>query len=124
MGEALILAFLVWLGYLVLKARGGQNRPGETPDQRPRTDGTPTRAPTLRLTYQDFEGTQTTRDVTPYTRATNERFRAFCHLRGEAREFLFARVQSGIDLDTGESLDRAGVFRHIHPTRRIPADLQ
>lgn len=124
MGEALILAFLAWVGYRVLKALGGKKPPKETDDRRPRPGGAPTRAPTLRLTYRDYEGTQTTRDVTPYTKATNERFHAFCHLRGEAREFLFCRVQSGIDLSTGEALDRAGVFRHIHPTRRVPAELQ
>lgn len=79
---------------------------------------------TLRITYRDFEGKETTRDVTPYTRATNDRFRAFCHLRQEPREFVFDRVVGGVNLETGEVLDRAGVFKHIHPTRKVPAHLQ
>lgn len=84
---------------------------------------TPSRKATLRITYRDFEGNETTRDVSPYTKATNERFRAFCHLRQESREFVFDRVVSGVNLETGETLDRAGVFQHVHPTRKVPVDL-
>lgn len=92
-------------------------------DDTPRGRRTAPRAATLRITYRDFEGQETTRDVSPYTKATNERFRAYCHLRKEAREFVFARVQGGVDLQSGEVLDRAGVFKHVHPTRNVPEDL-
>ena len=114
----LIAAGVIW--FLLKKTGDGTSHTAQGKNQPPPSAA---REAALRLTYQDFEGNQTTRDVSPYTRATNERFRAYCHLRKEAREFVFARVQGGVDLQTGEVLDRAGVFRHIHPTRNVPEDL-
>lgn len=119
----LLLIFVV-LALLLHLAKGTKPTapPPDDEDATTRRRATP-RTPTLRITYRDFEGQETTRDVSPYTKATNERFRAYCHLRKEAREFVFARVQGGVDLQTGEVLDRAGVFKHIHPTRNVPEDL-
>lgn len=108
-----LVAWAIW-AYVTQKAPASKTPP-------------PTRKhaaqPTLRITYEDAEGQTTVRDVTPKSRATNERFYAWCHLRNEPREFVFSRVLSGVDLATGEVLDRVGVFRHIHPKRKPPPGL-
>lgn len=80
---------------------------------------------TLQINYVDADGVWTTRNVAPYKSGnTNERFDAWCETRQDRRTFFFSRVQSGVELATGRRLDRAGVFRHVHPSRRVPADLQ
>lgn len=80
---------------------------------------------TLQINYVDADGVWTTRNVAPYKSGnTNERFDAWCETRQDRRTFFFSRVQSGVELATGRRLDRAGVFRHVHPGRRVPADLQ
>lgn len=80
---------------------------------------------TLQINYVDADGVWTTRNVAPYKSGnTNERFDAWCETRQDRRTFFFSRVQSGVELSTGKRLDRAGVFRHVHPGRRVPADLQ
>lgn len=80
---------------------------------------------TLQINYVDADGVWTTRNVAPYKSGnTNERFHAWCEMRQDRRTFFFSRVQSGIHISTSTRLDRAGVFRHIHPGRRVPADLQ
>lgn len=80
---------------------------------------------TLQIDYVDGDGVWTTRRIAPYKSGnTNDRFDAWCETRQERRTFLFERVQSGVDLRTGRPLDRAGVFRHIHPGRRVPGDLR
>lgn len=80
---------------------------------------------TLQINYVDADGVWTTRNVAPYKSGnTNERFDAWCEARQDRRTFFFSRVQSGVELATGRRLDRAGVFRHVHPSRRVPADLQ
>lgn len=90
--------------------------------------GTKARQPgpcTLQINYVDADGVWTTRNVAPYKSGnTNERFHAWCEMRQDRRTFFFSRVQSGIHISTSTRLDRAGVFRHIHPSRRVPADLQ
>lgn len=90
--------------------------------------GTKARQPgpcTLQINYVDADGVWTTRNVAPYKSGnTNERFDAWCEARQDRRTFFFSRVQSGVELATGRRLDRAGVFRHVHPSRRVPADLQ
>ncbi len=80
---------------------------------------------TLQINYVDADGVWTTRNVAPYKSGnTNERFHAWCEMRQDRRTFFFSRVQGGIHISTSTRLDRAGVFRHIHPGRRVPADLQ
>lgn len=90
--------------------------------------GTKARQPgpcTLQITYVDADGVWTARKVAPYKSGnTNERFDAWCETRQDRRTFFFSRVQNGVHISTGTRLDRAGVFRHIHPSRRVPADLQ
>jgi len=123
LGFLLIVVVGIWAASVFYS--GFQEGSGKKPNREKRqTEEQPTsRTPTLRITYTDSEGITTQRDVSPYKRATNERFRAWCHLRGEPREFLFERVQSGIDLQTGEALTQAGVYRAIHPARTPPPDL-
>ncbi len=80
---------------------------------------------TLQISYVDADGVYTTRNVAPYKSGnTNEKFDAWCETRQDRRTFFFSRVQGGVDLTTGMRLDRAGVFRRIHPQRRVPFDLQ
>lgn len=80
---------------------------------------------TLQISYVDADGVYTTRNVVPYKSGnTNEKFDAWCETRRDRRTFFFSRVQGGVDLTTGMRLDRAGVFRRIHPQRRVPFDLQ
>ena len=78
---------------------------------------------TLQINYVDADGVWTTRKVAPYKSGnTNEKFNAWCETRQDRRTFFFSRIQSAVDLTTGQSLNRADVFRRIHPDRRIPAD--
>ena len=80
---------------------------------------------TLQINYVDADGVWTTRNIAPYKSGnTNEKFDAWCETRQDRRTFFFSRVNSGVHLATGARLDRAGVFRHVHPGRRVPADLQ
>lgn len=89
--------------------------------------GTKARQPgpcTLQINYVDADGVWTTRNVAPYKSGnTNERFDAWCETRQSRRTFFFERIQSAVDLTTGLSLTRAGVFQRIHPGRRVPDDL-
>lgn len=79
---------------------------------------------TLQINYVDADGVWTTRNVAPYKSGnTNERFDAWCETRQSRRTFFFERIQSAVDLTTGLSLTRAGVFQRIHPGRRVPDDL-
>ena len=80
---------------------------------------------TLQISYVDADGVYTTRNVTPYKSGnTNEKFDAWCETRQDRRTFFFSRVQGGVDLTTGMRLDRAGVFRRVHPGRRVPVAIQ
>ena len=79
---------------------------------------------TLQINYVDADGVWTTRNVAPYKSGnTNERFDAWCETRQSRRTFFFERIQSAVDLTTGLSLTRAGVFQRIHPGRRVPDNL-
>ncbi len=76
---------------------------------------------TLVLNYVDADGVPTTRQIAPFeSGATNRKFGAWCYLRQEQRTFLFNRIESGIDLYTGEVLSRSDIFKRIHPTRSVP----
>lgn len=78
----------------------------------------------LKLHYIDANGVITHRNVAPYKSGnTNKKFDAWCESRQDRRTFFFSRVQSGTDLRTGRYLNRADVFSHIHPDRRVPSDL-
>lgn len=80
---------------------------------------------TLQISYVDADGVCTTRNVAPYKSGnTNEKFDAWCETRQDRRTFFFSRVQGGVDLTTGMRLDRAGVFRRVHPGRRVPVAIQ
>ncbi|TXH29820.1 MAG: hypothetical protein E6Q94_10875 [Burkholderiaceae bacterium] len=80
---------------------------------------------TLQINYVDAEGEWTSRRIAPYKSGnTNEKFDAWCETRQARRTFFFSRVQNGVHISTGTRLDRAGVFRHIHPGRRVPHDLR
>lgn len=60
----------------------------------------------LRLKYIDAKGKLTERDVIPdMNRVQQDRFDAWCTLRHEERTFFFSRVQSAVDLSTGECLN-------------------
>jgi len=79
----------------------------------------------LLINYVDAEGVMTSRKVAPYkTGNTNERFDAWCELREDRRTFFFSRVQSGMNMLTRQPLDRAGVFKYVHPDRRVPEELR
>jgi hypothetical protein len=115
--EWFFIALVAWAFWAYIKsnsASGAQHRSKEKGKRTP---------PSLRITYVDANGEMTERDVSVKGRPTNERFNAWCYLRNEQRQFLFERVQGGVDLKTGEVLDRTGVFRHIHPTRKVPDSL-
>lgn len=89
--------------------------------------GTKARQPgpcTLQINYVDADGVWTTRNVAPYKSGnTNERFDAWCETRQDRRTFFFSRVQSGMNLHTGQRLGRADIFKVIHPNRKTPIDL-
>lgn len=79
---------------------------------------------TLRIRYVDERGNRTQRDIAIYPLgATDRRFQAYCSLRRDTRDFLFERIERATDLDTGEILTQADVFRRVHPGRRVPAGL-
>jgi len=122
-GFLLVVAVAIWVTWFLYSGfREGRGKKPARKNQKA-LERSANRTPTLRITYTDSEGATTQRDISPYKRATNERFRAWCHLRGEPREFLFDRIQNGIDLLTGEVLTQAGVYRAIHPTRTPPPNL-
>lgn len=80
---------------------------------------------TLQINYVDVDGVWTTRKIAPYKSGnTNQKFDAWCEARQSRRTFLFERVQSAVDLTTGQNLTRAGVFQRIHPGRSVPTDLR
>ena len=80
--------------------------------------------PTHRITYTDAQGNTTQRDIALYkTGHTNAKCEAWCETRQERRTFMFGRVQSAIDLSTGEVLTRAGFFSAVHPSRKVPEHL-
>lgn len=79
---------------------------------------------TLSIDYVDAIGVCTTRLIAPYKSGnTNVKFDAWCATRQARRTFYFERIQSAVHVYTGIRMDRAGVFRHIHPDRRVPRDL-
>lgn len=81
-------------------------------------------AGSLRISYVDEKGGHTERDITIYeSGATNRKFQAYCSLRQDTRDFLFERIEYATDLDTGEVLSQADVFRRVHPGRKVPATL-
>lgn len=80
---------------------------------------------TLRIRYVDERGNRTQRDIAIYPLgATNRRFQAYCSLRRDTRDFLFERIERATDLDTGEVLSQADVFRRVHPGRRVPDEIR
>lgn len=80
---------------------------------------------TLQISYVDADGVCTARRIAPYKSGnTNEKFDAWCETREARRTFFFTRIQGAVELATGRSLTRAGVFQHVHPGRRIPAELR
>lgn len=79
---------------------------------------------TLRIDYVDAIGVCTTRLIAPYKSGnTNLKFDAWCATRQARRTFFFERIQSAVNVSTGTRMNRADVFRHIHPGRRVPRDL-
>ncbi|ABM38621.1 hypothetical protein [Polaromonas naphthalenivorans] len=81
-------------------------------------------AGSLRISYVDEKGNSTERDISIYeSGATNRKFQAYCSLRKDTRDFLFERIEYATDLDTGEVLSQADVFRRVHPGRKVPATL-
>lgn len=79
---------------------------------------------TLRIGYVDADGVCTTRLIAPYKSGnTNLKFDAWCESRQARRTFFFERIQSAVNVVTGTHMNRADVFRHIHPGRRVPRDL-
>ena len=80
---------------------------------------------TLQISYVDADGVCTTRRIAPYKSGnTNEKFDAWCETREARRTFFFTRIQGAVEVTTGRTLTRAGVFQHVHPGRRIPAELR
>jgi predicted DNA-binding transcriptional regulator YafY len=49
----------------------------------------------IRITYQDFQGNVTERDIEPieWTDFDQRKVRAFCHLRNEERTFSMFNIQ-------------------------------
>lgn len=82
--------------------------------------------PELRIRYEDEHGRRTRRDISIYAYgATDRKFQAYCHLRRATRDFLFTRIVEAIDLDTGEVLTKADVFRRVHPNRfSVPKEIR
>jgi len=80
--------------------------------------------PTLRIKYVDADGAFTERDITPYkSGVTRKSMPAYCHLRNDRREFLFERVQSAIDLQTGEVLTKHQLWYRFHSGKLPPAGI-
>jgi hypothetical protein len=78
----------------------------------------------LRISYSDAEDRDSERDIAIYkSGATNYKFDAWCSLRRARRTFIFSRIQSAVDLETGEVLTVAQVFRRVHPTRKVPEEI-
>lgn len=62
--------------------------------------------------------------VQPYRiRANADYFEAYCHLEEVKRSFRFDRVLSAMDLQSGELLAQADLFKLIHPKRVPPESL-
>jgi hypothetical protein len=58
---------------------------------------------TVRIVYKDYHGQETERSIEPLEWVTHNRIRAFCHLRGEERDFRIDRIVECALVDTGQS---------------------
>ena len=77
-----------------------------------------------RIAYTDADGNATVRDIALYKSGhTNDRFEAWCGYRQERRSFIFQRVGTVVELETGEMLTNADLFARVHPNRRVPDSL-
>lgn len=94
------------------------------PTARQRTNPHAHRQPgplSYRIAYTDADGNATVRDIALYKSGhTNDRFEAWCGYRQERRSFIFQRVGTVVDLETGEMLTHADLFSRVHPNRRVP----
>lgn len=80
--------------------------------------------PVFRIKYVDADGAFTERAITPYkTGTTRETMHAYCHLRRARRKFLFSRIESAIDMETGEALTRHQLWLRFHPGKLPPGGI-
>lgn len=114
---ALALYFFYRLGLRAEKQTDSSQPPEPKPSRRPGP-------PALRIKYVDANGVCTEREITPYkTGTTRETMHAYCHLRRARRKFLFSRVESAIDMETGEVLTRHQLWLRFHPGKLPPSGI-
>lgn len=116
-----LVLFLIWL--FSTFGNSPKADPSSANKSARQPSGIASRAPpaSIRISYVDAVGNQTERDIAPYSSGnTNQRFRAWCYLRNEQRDFLFERIRSATDIHTGNSMTIADVFSRVHPGRVAP----
>lgn len=129
----LVVAVVGWVLWHLLtakpkrKAPGASQRPArqaapERPDKPPRVLGVGRpRKPTYRITYVDAYGERTTREIFPYKVGRTDRgFEAWCTLRADRRNFVYVRIESAVDLATGEMLDANAFHACLRPGKPFP----
>lgn len=76
----------------------------------------------LRIRYRSTNDEMTERVISDVLPHRPHHLSAYCHLRGENRTFLLDRIESAVDLETGEPI--ADLWRHFGLPQGAPAPLE